>query len=62
MCVCVVRACVCSACVRACVCVRVRARVCCNLQSMNEILTLLTLTLFIHNFYTRLFVMFCLLV
>ena len=74
MCVCVcVRACVCV-CMCVCMCVYVHAcvcvcvheyawmRACGSLHCMNEIVTLLNLTLFIYNFYTWLFVMFCLFV
>ena len=40
-------------CVCVCVCV------CVSLHCMNEIVTLFSLTLFIHNFYTWLVLMFC---
>ena len=62
MCVCVcarARACVCAS-VSTCVRPRVCARVCNGSYCMNEIVSLLILTLFIYNFYKWLIVMFCL--
>ena len=46
-------ACVCVyVCVCVCVCARASVCVCVSLHCMNEIVTLLNLTLFIYNCYT----------
>ena len=57
MCVCVC-VCVCSVSVSVSVCVSVCVRACVSLHCLNEIVTLLNLTVFLYNFHTWLKAMF----